>query len=133
VVIIFDIRSGSEAARAKLTEELRNGIREIAARRHLGLTITSTREVATTPCHAEIQQHLADAVRMTGSEPLRLGSGAGHDGQAMAKLCPIGMLFVRCRGGVSHNPMEYANPRDLGLAVAALIGFIERFNPSELG
>jgi len=63
---------------------------------------------------------------------LRLGSGAGHDGQAMAKLCPIGMLFVRCRGGVSHNPMEYANPRDLGLAVAALIGFIERFDPSKL-
>src|SRR5256885_12691748 len=36
------------------------------------------------------------------------------------------MLFVRCRGGISHNPKEYANPRDLGLAVAALIGFIER-------
>ena len=50
----------------------------------------------------------------------------------MAKLCPIGMLFVRCRGGISHNPMEYANPQDLGLAVAALIGFIERFEPSAL-
>ena len=32
------------------------------------------------------------------------------------------MLFVRWRGGISHNPMEYANPQDLGLAVAALIG-----------
>jgi allantoate deiminase len=50
----------------------------------------------------------------------------------MAKLCPIGMLFVRCRGGVSHNPMEYASPRDLGLAVAALIGFIARFDPGKL-
>jgi allantoate deiminase len=63
---------------------------------------------------------------------LRLGSGAGHDGQAMARLCPIGMLFVRCRGGISHNPMEYASPHDLGLAVAALIGFIERFEPDTL-
>jgi allantoate deiminase len=42
------------------------------------------------------------------------------------------MLFVRCRGGISHNPMEYASPRDLGLAVAALIGFIERFEPDML-
>src|ERR1700738_2084467 len=68
-------------------------------------------------------------VSALGAEPLRLGSGAGHDGRAMAKLCATGMLFVRCRGGISHNPMEYASPRDLGLAVAALIGFIERFEP----
>jgi len=74
-----------------------------------------------------------EPVRALGAEPVRLSSGAGHDGQAMAKLCPIGMLFVRCRGGISHNPMEYANPQDLGLAVAALIGFIERFEPEKLG
>jgi allantoate deiminase len=132
VVAIFDIRSGSEAARAKLVDTLKAGIREIADRRHLGLTITSPREVATTPCDAQVQDRFADAIRALGAEPLRLGSGAGHDGQAMAKLCPIGMLFVRCRGGISHNPMEYANPQDLGLAVAALIGFIERFDPGQL-
>jgi allantoate deiminase len=132
VVVIFDIRSGSETARAQLVEALKSGIREIADRRHLALTITSTREVATTPCHAVIQDRLADAISALGAEPLRLGSGAGHDGQAMARLCPIGMLFVRCRGGISHNPMEYANPHDLGLAVAALIGFIERFDPAML-
>ena len=132
VVVIFDIRSGNEAARARLVETLKAGAREIANRRHLGLAITSTREVATTPCHRLIQEQLAEAIRALGAEPLRLGSGAGHDGQAMAKLCPIGMLFVRCRGGISHNPLEYASPRDLGLAVAALIGFIERFEPEKL-
>lgn len=132
VVIIFDIRSGSEPARAALAEALKKGIREIADRRHLGLTITSTREVPTTPCHPHIQDQFADAITALGAEPPRLGSGAGHDGQAMGKLCPIGMLFVRCRGGISHNPMEYASPRDLGLAVAALIGFIERFDPGKL-
>jgi allantoate deiminase len=132
VVIIFDIRSGSESARAKLVETLKSGVRAIADRRHLGLTITSPREVATTPCHPHVQDQLAAAIHALGAEPLRLGSGAGHDGQAMSKLCPIGMLFVRCRGGISHNPMEYASPRDLGLAVAALIGFIARFDPERL-
>jgi len=136
VVIVFDIRSGSEAARARLVDALRGGIRALAERRHLGLTITTTREVATTPCHPYVQDQLAEAIRSAvgdaAEKPLRLGSGAGHDGQAMAKLCPVGMLFVRCRGGVSHNPMEYANPRDLGLAVAALIAFIERFDPTKL-
>ncbi len=132
VVVIFDIRSGSETARSRLAETLKAGIREIADKRHLALTITSTREVATTPCHPHMQNMLGESVRTLGAEPLRLSSGAGHDGQAMAKLCPIGMLFVRCRGGISHNPMEYASPRDLGIAVAALIGFIARFDPSKL-
>jgi allantoate deiminase len=132
VVMIFDIRSGSGPARAQLVETLRAGVRAIADRRHLGLTITTTREVATTPCHPRLQEYFAEAARALGAEPLRLGSGAGHDGQAMAKLCPTGMLFVRCRGGISHNPMEYAGPRDLGLAVAALIGFIETFDPDAL-
>jgi allantoate deiminase len=132
VVIVFDIRSGNEASRSRLIETLKTRLRAIADRRHLGLTITATREVATTPCHPAIQDQLADAIRALGADPLRLGSGAGHDGQAMAKLCPIGMLFVRCRGGISHNPVEYASPRDLGLAVAALIGFIERFDPGKL-
>jgi len=132
VVVIFDIRSGSETARARLAESLKAGIRAIADKRHLALTITSTREVATTPCHRQVQDMLGASVRALGAEPVRLSSGAGHDGQAMAKLCPIGMLFVRCRGGVSHNPMEYASPRDLGLAIAALIGFIARFDPGKL-
>ena len=46
---------------------------------------------------------------------------------SMASLCPIAMLFVRCKGGVSHNPAEYASPHDIGLAVATLVRFIERF------
>src|SRR3954462_4145969 len=133
VGVIFDIRSASETAYAQVVETLKNGIREVAERRHLGLTITTPRQVGPTPSHPALQDQLADPIRALGAEPLRLGSGAGHDGQAMAKLCPIGMLFVRCRRGISHNPLEYASPRDLGLAVAALIGFIERFDPKTLG
>jgi allantoate deiminase len=42
------------------------------------------------------------------------------------------MLFVRCRGGISHNPAEFASVADMGLAVAALIRFIESFDPDRL-
>jgi allantoate deiminase len=48
----------------------------------------------------------------------------------MAQLCPSAMLFVRCRGGISHNPAEFASVSDMGLAIAALIRFIERFQPN---
>jgi allantoate deiminase len=39
---------------------------------------------------------------------------------------------VRCRGGISHNPMEYASPNDMGLAVVSLIRFIERLDPGTI-
>jgi allantoate deiminase len=50
-----------------------------------------------------------------------LVSGAGHDGLAMADLCPVSMLFVRCRGGVSHSPAEFVAPEDVQAAVGALL------------
>jgi allantoate deiminase len=125
VALVVDIRSGSDAARHAFVDHFKSQIREVASRRELGLTITQTRDVATTPCDPALQEAMADAVRAGGGEPLRLASGAGHDGTAMAKLCPIAMMFVRCRGGISHNPAEYASPSDMGHAVAALIRFIE--------
>jgi allantoate deiminase len=125
VALIVDIRSGSDAARQQFVDQLKTEIRAVASRRELGLTITQTRDVATTPCDSVLQDGIADAIRAVGGEPLRLASGAGHDGTAMARLCPIAMMFVRCRGGISHNPAEYASPADMGLAVAALIRFIE--------
>lgn len=125
VALIVDIRSGSDAARHQFVDAFKPEIRAVADRRELGLTITQTRDVATTPCDLALQEGFADAVRAVGGEPPLLASGAGHDGTAMAKLCPIAMMFVRCRGGISHNPAEYASPDDMGLAVAALIRFIE--------
>jgi allantoate deiminase len=116
-----DIRSGSDKARSQFVERFKTEVRAIAERRYLGLLVT------TTPCDPALQDGFAGAIAVLGAEPLRLASGAGHDGTAMAKVCPIGMLFVRCRGGISHNPAEYAGPADMGLAIGALIKFIEGF------
>jgi allantoate deiminase len=129
VALIVDIRAGADQARLQFIERFKAETRIIAEKRHLGLLVTTTRDVAMTPCNPVLQEGFAAAVTAVGGQPMYLASGAGHDGTAMAKLCPIGMLFVRCRGGVSHNPAEYASPSDMGLAVAALIKFIEGFKP----
>ena len=86
-------------------------------------------EIATAHCAPAMQDALAASVTELGHKPIRLPSGAGHDAQVMARLCPSAMLFVRCRGGISHNPAENTSPSDMGLAVAALIRFVEKFQP----
>jgi allantoate deiminase len=127
VSFVLDLRSSDDTARASFAEAFRSNIEKIASARGLKLSVTKSREARTTPCDPRLQELLAKSIVGVGGEAIRLPSGAGHDGQAMAKLCPVAMMFVRCRGGISHNSAEYASPRDMGTAVAALIDFIGRF------
>ncbi len=70
---------------------------------------------------------LMDAALADVGQPVfRLVSGAGHDAMNMAALCPTAMLFVRCRGGVSHNPAEHVEPADADIALQVMLGFIDR-------
>ena len=73
-------------------------------------------------CAPRLRKAIAAAVEsVTGAKPREMMSGAGHDGQAMIHLTDIGMVFVRCRAGISHNPLEFVTVADLGLAVESLI------------
>jgi allantoate deiminase len=84
-------------------------------------------EEAAAQCAPALRDALGAAIAALGYPRVDVPSGAGHDAQMMAKLCPAAMLFVRCKGGISHNPAEYTSPDDMGLAIAALIRFIENF------
>ena len=72
---------------------------------------------------------LGAAVAAEGISVRRLPSGAGHDGMAMIALADIGMLFVRCTGGISHNPAEAISEGDVAVAARVFLRFIERFRP----
>jgi allantoate deiminase len=131
VTFTLDLRTTADDTRRLIANQFRAEARTVAESRELGVAITQTRDTPTTPCDMRLQDMFAVAAQAVGCTPPRLGSGAGHDGQSMVKLCPVGMLFVRCRGGVSHNPAEYASPQDMALAVAALIDFITSFDVSQ--
>jgi allantoate deiminase len=48
----------------------------------------------------------------------------------MARLCPVAMLFIRCEGGISHNPAEAVTEADCALAAQAMLGFVEKLSLS---
>jgi acetylornithine deacetylase/succinyl-diaminopimelate desuccinylase-like protein len=58
----------------------------------------------------------------------RLPSGAGHDGMAIKAIADIAMLFVRCKGGISHNPAESITEEDAATGARTFSSFIENFN-----
>ena len=131
VMFTVDLRCMDDATRKAAVAEIENEAREIAAARKLEVTFEHFHDVAATVCDAGLQDKLAAAIGDVGGRALRMPSGAGHDGQMMAKLCPASMLFVRCRRGISHNPAEFCAPADMGVAIAALIRFIERLAQSK--
>jgi allantoate deiminase len=127
VMFTVDLRALTDGLRLAALERFGAQAQRIAGTRGLQVAIEPFHEIATAHCANALQEQLAASIAGLGQTPVRLPSGAGHDAQVMARLCPSAMLFVRCRGGISHNPAEFASRSDMGLAVAALIGFIERF------
>ena len=77
-------------------------------------------------CDERLSDQLAAAAASCGATPRRMPSGAGHDAMAFDKIIPFAMLFVRCRGGVSHNPDEFASPADIDIAARVLSAFLDR-------
>ena len=133
VAFTIDLRSLTDSLRLAALKKFEMEAKRIAGTRGLFFSMETFHEIATAHCAPVLQEGLASAVTGLGHSPIRLPSGAGHDAQIMTRLCPSAMLFVRCRGGVSHNPAEFASVADMGLAIAALIGFIETFDPAKLG
>jgi allantoate deiminase len=97
----------------------------IAVRRTIGLAIEHPQNLPESPCDPDLVGLLTTAVESVGVAPRRLPSGAGHDAMVMAALCPTAMLFIRCRGGVSHNPAEAVRLDDCEVALGAMLAFID--------
>ncbi len=120
----LDVRAGDPAVRDKAADEILRRFRAIAGRRDLGLSVRQVHDLPASPCDPALMDLLDAAVAEVGQRPFRLVSGAGHDAMIMAALCPTAMLFLRCRGGVSHNPAEHVEPADAEAALAVMSGFI---------
>jgi allantoate deiminase len=111
-VMTLDVRDPDDDARRAAVQALRDRAHAIAACRGVALEWTDTNDV---PAVA-MDERLGAAWGVA----TRLASGAGHDAAMMAAIAPAAMLFVRCRGGISHNPAESVEEADVAAAIEAL-------------
>lgn len=118
VALVLEIRSERDADRTAAAAALRAGAARAADAAGCTLGAERTYVQPAVACDPGLVETLR---AVAGPSTPLLPSGATHDASAMADLCPIGMLFLRCRGGVSHRPEEHAAPADMAAAVAALV------------
>ena len=130
VAFTVDIRAPRDDLRRATETRVFAQLDAIASRRGVSVEKSKRHEVSAAPCAPWLQERLAASIRSTGSEPVHLPSGAGHDAMILAEVTDVGMLFVRCgAGGVSHNPAETVSAEDVARATAALLDFLRRFEP----
>ena len=125
----LDIRAPTDAHRKLAVADIVRRIEAIANRRELSLQIDVTHENRTVPCAPWLKAQVAEAVAAENYPVFELPSGAGHDGMAMIDIADVAMLFVRCRGGISHNPAEHVEPADADAGARVLLRLIENFRP----
>ncbi|MHB8611912.1 MAG: allantoate amidohydrolase [Candidatus Dormibacteraceae bacterium] len=125
VSLSLDVRHADDAERLVATERLIGAAGEIAKNRSIGLTTGQISDNLTVPCSPRLSKLLTQAIEGLGHPVTWLASGAGHDAVVMAGLTEIAMLFVRCKGGVSHSPAESVAEADVADAIDTLGGFLE--------
>jgi len=112
VEFTLDLRDLDEQVRDGVERRITEEARRLCEERGMGLSIDTLQRVAPTLCSEMIQNAAKGACEELGLEPYFLASGAGHDGMQLKDLCPIGMIFVRSKDGISHNPAEWSSKED---------------------
>jgi N-carbamoyl-L-amino-acid hydrolase len=110
VSMILEARSTDEATLLQFEQELWKCAEGEMNQRQLRLTINPLSQTLPTGCSPLVQDTIEKA--SSGFRSTRLPSGAGHDGVFVARIAPMGMIFVPCKDGRSHTPEEWAEPAD---------------------
>jgi allantoate deiminase len=126
----IDLRAPTDVHRGRALADISRNLEAIAKRRNLELRLDVTHENRTVPCAPWLKTQIAEAVAAEGYPVFELPSGAGHDGMAMVDIADVAMVFVRCRGGISHHPDEHVELADADAGARVLLRVIENFRPN---
>lgn len=107
-----DLRDIDEGIRNDVEARIMHEAMLLCEKRGVSLGTKTLQRLPPAPCSKLVREAARAACEELGYEPFELVSGAGHDGMHLTELCPIGMIFVRSKGGISHNPAEYSSKED---------------------
>ncbi len=122
--VSLDVRHPEDRTRRASVERLSNAAGDIAARRGLKMTWEPRLDQSSVAMDAPMAAMLERALEQSGAPTHRMVSGAGHDAMILAASMPAGMVFLRCEGGISHNPAENVRADDVAAALGAGLQFL---------
>jgi allantoate deiminase len=130
VAVRLDARHAIDSVRIAAAKELQLRGESIASERGLELHWERCEEQNAVPTDSDLNALLKQTMEELGLPNKQMVSGAGHDAVYMSRVAPTTMLFVRCRGGISHHPDESVTQADIAVTLRTMVGFIERLSMS---
>lgn len=127
VVFEFEVRSVDSAILDEMISRIRRLSEEVAKERGLDVEFEFISTAKPIPVAPEIQKGIAEVCEQIANT-IHLPSGAGHDGNQIGHIAPVGMIFVPSKNGISHNPEEWTEFSDVALGVEALARAIIHFD-----
>ncbi len=126
VLCTLDFRSTNKKKLSKAYEELNELCEEICNKRKIYFEWKLLQETNPVNCDERLNKFLKKSIRETKSEIIEIESGALHDAISIAPVAPVCMLFVRCFKGISHNPLEKVDVKDIAAALEISDNFIQQ-------
>ncbi|HET9478950.1 MAG TPA: M20 family metallo-hydrolase, partial [Pyrinomonadaceae bacterium] len=121
VVLSLELRDLDAAKINMLYEKIRAEAEQIAAASKTKFDFKEINVNIPAPTDVRIRSFISEAARELGLSTKLMPSGAGHDAQDMARLGPVGMIFVPSVGGISHSPREFSHPEDIANGANVLL------------
>ncbi|MGA0220182.1 MAG: M20/M25/M40 family metallo-hydrolase, partial [Ilumatobacteraceae bacterium] len=108
-----DLRNTDEDILRRAEAELDGELARVAERHGVDVETESLARFEPVAFDERVVSKVESAAAARGLSVQRMPSGAGHDAQMLARVCPAGMVFVPSIGGISHNPAELTDDADL--------------------
>ncbi|GCE12845.1 Zn-dependent hydrolase [Tengunoibacter tsumagoiensis] len=124
VTLSLDVRHQEDRIREQACRDLHILALELAEQRNVSLVWEEIQASRTVPCSPRLIDQLQKALVNVNQTIQFLPSGAGHDAVAMSDLTEVAMLFLRCRGGISHHPDEMIKQADVEIALEVTEQFL---------
>lgn len=124
----LDIRCMDERKKLEVLQAMIEASHQIADRRGLNCTFTKVMDSSPVNCCTQLTRTIQSVLEDYQMNSVPLVSGAGHDAMAMSSITDVGMIFVRCKGGLSHHPDEYVSVEDIQMGARVLLDVIFRLN-----
>jgi N-carbamoyl-L-amino-acid hydrolase len=116
----IDLRDTNLAARDTALAKIEKCAREICARRKIKMSLKRLNADPPAICDASLVQTVSDICHELKISCKKMISRAYHDSLFMARICPVTMIFIPCRDGVSHRPDEYSSPEQIAKGTCVL-------------
>jgi allantoate deiminase/N-carbamoyl-L-amino-acid hydrolase len=124
VIFTVDLRDIDLDRRNRYEKQLRDRIEAITNKHQLTYEISEDTKSDPRYCADWIKELIHNECKTLQLDAPELMSGPFHDALALSYACDYGMIFVRCKDGISHNPLEYSSYEDLALGANVMLGTV---------